>query len=67
MMMYCRRTAFECENTALDVLFQLADSFFLSGVAIGADGKKRNKKANGRSLNGRVYEEYPRVNIIAIS
>ena len=28
---------------------------------------ERNKKANGRSLNGRVYEEYPRVNIIAIS
>lgn len=41
--------------------------FFKQWGGWGADGKKRNKKANGRSLNGRIYEEYPRINVLAVS
>lgn len=42
----------ECErqNVAL---------FFKQWGAWGADGIRRNKKENGRKLNGRIYDEYP--------
>ena len=33
--------------------------FFKQWGTWGADGVKRNKKANGRRLNGLIYEEYP--------
>jgi len=33
--------------------------FFKQWGAWGADGKKRSKKANGRILNGRTYDEMP--------
>ncbi len=33
--------------------------FFKQWGIWGADGVKRNKKDNGRSLNGKIYDEYP--------
>jgi len=33
--------------------------FFKQWGAWGADGVKRNKKINGRELNGKIYNEYP--------
>jgi len=33
--------------------------FFKQWGAWGADGRKRSKKANGRILEGKVWEEYP--------
>ena len=33
--------------------------FFKQWGAWGADGIKRNKKLNGRELDGKVYNEYP--------
>lgn len=33
--------------------------FFKQWGVWGADGKKRNKKANGRQLNGSTYDQYP--------
>ncbi len=33
--------------------------FFKQWGAWGADGIKRNKKLNGRELNGKIYNEYP--------
>jgi len=42
----------QCENQ--DVAF-----FFKQWGTWGADGVRRNKKKNGRELNGKVYNEYP--------
>ncbi len=42
----------QCEKQ--DVAF-----FFKQWGTWGADGVRRNKKKNGRELNGRVYNEYP--------
>lgn len=36
--------------------------FFKQWGAHGSDGIRRNKKANGRLLNGRTYDAYPEVN-----
>lgn len=33
--------------------------FFKQWGGWGSDGKRRNKKANGRALNGKTYNEYP--------
>lgn len=33
--------------------------FFKQWGTWGADGIKRNKKANGRLLNGKIFDEYP--------
>jgi protein gp37 len=33
--------------------------FFKQWGGWGQDGKKRSKKANGRDLNGRTYDQYP--------
>jgi len=33
--------------------------FFKQWGTWGADGVKRNKKNNGRMLNGKIYNEYP--------
>lgn len=38
---------------------QNAAFFFKQWGAWGADGKKRNKHANGRALQGRTYSSYP--------
>ncbi|ROT94363.1 phage Gp37/Gp68 family protein [Marinobacter sp. R17] len=35
--------------------------FFKQWGTWGADGKKRNKKANGREFQGRVWDEMPRI------
>lgn len=35
--------------------------FFKQWGKWGADGVKRNKKLNGRKLNGRIYDQYPAV------
>jgi protein gp37 len=42
----------QCEN-------QSVKFFFKQWGGWGADGKKRPKKANGRMLNGRVFNEMP--------
>jgi len=47
----------QCE--AQDVAF-----FFKQWGTWGADGKKRNKKANGREFQGRVWDEMPRIEAI---
>lgn len=44
----------QCEDQ--DVAF-----FFKQWGTWGADGKKRNKKANGREFQGRVWDEMPRI------
>ncbi|MFC3284448.1 DUF5131 family protein [Litchfieldella rifensis] len=46
----------QCETQ--DVAF-----FFKQWGTWGADGKKRNKKANGREFQGRVWDEMPRISI----
>ncbi len=33
--------------------------FFKQWGAWGSDGVKRNKKENGRVLDGKIYDEYP--------
>ena len=38
--------------------------FFKQWGAWGEDGIKRNKKANGRILNGREWNDFP-VNVVA--
>jgi len=38
---------------------QNAVFFFKQWGAWGSDGIKRNKKLNGRELNGKIYNEYP--------
>jgi len=38
---------------------QNAAFFFKQWGMWGADGKKRGKKANGRLLNGKIWDEYP--------
>ena len=38
---------------------QNAAFFFKQWGMWGADGKKRAKKANGRLLNGKIWDEYP--------
>lgn len=38
---------------------QNAAFFFKQWGMWGADGKKRGKKANGRVLNGKIWDEYP--------
>ena len=35
--------------------------FFKQWGGWGQDGQKRSKKANGRSLNGQTYDQYPRI------
>ncbi len=42
----------ECEQQGVAL-------FFKQWGAWGADGIRRNKKENGRKLNGRIYDEYP--------
>jgi len=42
----------QCEN-------QNTAFFFKQWGAWGSDGVKRNKKLNGRKLNGKIYDEYP--------
>jgi protein gp37 len=37
--------------------------FFKQWGTWGADGIKRNKKENGRILNGKLYNEYPQLNM----
>jgi protein gp37 len=37
--------------------------FFKQWGAWGADGRKRNKRANGRSLNGRVWDGMPSISV----
>jgi protein gp37 len=39
--------------------------FFKQWSGWGADGVKRNKKANGRLLHGKVWDQKPRINSIA--
>ncbi|MBF5054726.1 phage protein Gp37 [Alcanivorax sp. 521-1] len=41
--------------------------FFKQWGVWGADGVKRSKKANGRLLDGQLYDEYPRIPISEIS
>ena len=43
---------------------QKAAFFFKQWGAWGSDGVKRNKKRNGRELNGKIYNEYPESLII---
>ena len=38
---------------------QKVNFFFKQWGTWGADGKRRSKKANGRLLNGKIWEEYP--------
>ncbi|WP_249978471.1 DUF5131 family protein [Vreelandella olivaria] len=38
--------------------------FFKQWGTWGADGKKRNKKANGRELQGKVWDEMPRISAL---
>ncbi len=40
--------------------------FFKQWGTWGADGIKRNKKANGRSLAGKRWDEYPSVNVCSV-
>tara|TARA_R100001377_G_scaffold83914_1_gene66330 strand:- start:167 stop:919 length:753 start_codon:yes stop_codon:yes gene_type:complete len=40
--------------------------FFKQWGGWGADGIKRNKKANGRLLNGRLYDEYPIIPTVSV-
>lgn len=51
------------EEWVLDIQQQCEEQnvkfFFKQWGAWGADGVKRNKKANGRLLNGRTYDEMP--------
>lgn len=47
-------TAMQQQCALEDIAF-----FFKQWGGWGADGKKRNKKANGRKLNGATYDEYP--------
>ncbi len=44
------KTQCEAENVAF---------FFKQWGGWGADGIKRNKKINGRELNGKTYDDYP--------
>ena len=37
-----------------------------NGAGWGADGKKRSKKANGRILNGKHYDEMPPIPVVAL-
>ena len=47
------------ENVRRQALASDTAFFFKQWGTWGADGVKRDKKRNGRSLNGQVYEEYP--------
>lgn len=53
------------EEWVLDILQQCKDQnvefFFKQWGVWGADGVKRSKKANGRLLNGRTYDEMPEI------
>lgn len=40
--------------------------FFKQWGGWGSDGIKRNKKANGRLLNGRLYDEYPIIPTVSV-
>ena len=55
-MEWVRNVQAECD--AAQVPF-----FFKQWGVWGEDGVKRSKKANGRLLDGRLYEEYPRIPI----
>ena len=44
----------QCENK--DIAF-----FFKQWGTWGADQKKRNKKENGKEINGKIYQQYPEV------
>jgi len=59
-MEWVRNVQAECD--AAQVPF-----FFKQWGVWGEDGVKRSKKANGRLLDGRLYEEYPRIPISEIS
>ncbi|MFV8419616.1 DUF5131 family protein [Vibrio parahaemolyticus] len=50
---------FQCEQQ--NVAF-----FFKQWGGWGADGKKRSKKANGRILNGKHYDEMPPIPVVAL-
>jgi protein gp37 len=45
----------QCQCEAQSVAF-----FFKQWGAWGSDGKKRNKHANGKEINGKVYQSYPK-------
>lgn len=59
-MEWVRNVQAECD--AAQVPF-----FFKQWGVWGEDGVKRSKKANGRLLDGQLYEEYPRIPISEIS
>ena len=44
----------QCENK--DIAF-----FFKQWGTWGADQKKRNKKENGKKINGKIYQQYPEI------
>lgn len=46
----------QCEDAAVDF-------FFKQWGAFGSDGVKRNKKANGRLLEGRVWDRIPAMSL----
>lgn len=43
-----------------------AEFFFKQWGAWSADGKKKNKKANGRELHGQVWDEMPRIPVVSV-
>ncbi|WP_226649365.1 DUF5131 family protein [Microbulbifer variabilis] len=59
-----------CEDWALSVRDQCiragVDFFFKQWGTYGEDGERRAKKANGRSLNGREWNEMPLIPAVAI-
>lgn len=49
------------ENIRLQCEEQKVAFFFKQWGGWGQDGKKRNKKANGREINGHIYDNYPMI------
>lgn len=43
-----------------------AEFFFKQWGAWGADGVRRNKKTNGRTLNGKIWDGMPRISVITL-
>ncbi len=53
------------ENVQRECKKQEVAFFFKQWGTWGADGKRRNKKINGRVLKGRIWEEYPSKVLVA--
>lgn len=52
------------ENVRLQCEEQQVAFFFKQWGGWGADGKKRSKKANGRLLNGKTWDDMPRIEAV---